>query len=64
MHELNRMAEHVDAFGVGLNTSAGEAFNRWLTELRYGLMGARPETGLLSGLAREVAIDDWIRSRR
>jgi hypothetical protein len=58
------MTEHVDANGVGVGTPAGEAFNRWLSELRYGLVSARPETSLLSAAGRDAALDDWIRSRR
>lgn len=64
IHELNRLTENVDANGVGLNTSTGEAFNRWLSELRYGLASSRPETITWSQVARENALDDWIRSRR
>lgn len=64
VHELNRLSENVGSDGVGLNTAAGEAFNRWLTEHRYALASARPETVAWGSVAREHALDDWIRSRR
>lgn len=61
---LNEMGAHIDASGASLGTDVGNAFDRWLREIRYAVMSARPDVGTMPAAYREAAIDDWIRLHR